>query len=188
MADNQNTNYSTNRSASGLNPLYVLYGLIAGLAIVVGYLLYRNYRLNDHFEQERTTLRATVRQNQLASDRQQLTFGMKTFAWAVRNALIQNKPGEINEYFNTLVKDRGIKEMLLVDPAGKVTISTNKKNQGIRFADRFPVYLLQQQGVYFNDKRPYELSGPVTEPNKRLGTLVMFYTPAPVLPDSLTNH
>lgn len=128
--------------------------------------------------------RQTVRQNQLANDRQQLTFGMKAFVWAVRNALLQNKPGEINEYVNTLVKDRGVKEVLLVDPAGKVTISTNKKNQGVVFSDRFPAYLLQQQAVYFNDKRPYELSAPVTAPNRRLGTLVMFYTPAPLLPDS----
>ena len=133
-------------------------------------------------------MRESVRKNQLANDQQQLLFGMKTFVWAVRNALLQNKPGEINEYFNTLVKDRGIKEMLLVDPAGNVTISTNKKNQGISFASRFPVYLLQQQGVYFKDNAPYELSAPVTSPNKRLGTLVLFYTPASLLPDSFVSN
>lgn len=164
---------------------FVLYGLLTALLLLAGYLLYRNSQLTNQFDQERSTLREMVKKNQLVSNRQQLTFGMKTFVWAVRNALLQNKSGEINEYFNTLVRDRGIKEMLLVDAAGKVTISTNKKNQGIQFAERFPAYLLQQQDVYFNGKLPYELSAPVTSPNRRLGTLVMFYTPMPVLPDSV---
>ncbi len=176
-------NHSSSRQAT----LYIFYGVIAALMLLVGYLIYRNYEQNKSFGSERTSLLATVRQRQLANDKQQLTFGMKTFTWAVRNAMIQNKPGEINEYFNTLVKDRGIKEMLLVDDTGTVLISTNKKNQGILFTSRFPGELLQREDVYFADKRPYELSAPVTAPNKRLGTLVMFYIPAPILPDSLSR-
>lgn len=171
-------------SKSTLDPKGFLYGIILLLIGGGGYLLYRNWQLTGQFEQERAMVRQTVGQNQLANDRQQLTFGMKAFVWAVRNAMLQDKPGEINEYFNTLVKDRGVKEVLLVDPAGKVLISTNRKNQGTAFGSRFPVSLLRQQAVYFNEKRPYELSAPVTAPNRRLGTLVMFYSPAPILPDS----
>ncbi|QJW92432.1 hypothetical protein HNV11_20190 [Spirosoma taeanense] len=168
--------------------MVVLYGvIILFLGIGVGYLLYRNWKIGEEFENERTTLRTTVQQNQLANDKQQLMFSMKTFGWAVRNSLLQNKPGEINEYFNTLVKDRGVREVLLVDPKGRVTISTNKKNQGVQFAERFPAYLLQQETIYFGDKRPYELSAPITGPNQRLGTLVMFYNPASLLPASPTN-
>ncbi|QKZ11312.1 hypothetical protein [Spirosoma sp. KUDC1026] len=166
----------------------VLYTAIAVLIIASAYLLFRNWQLNNEFEQERTNLRTAVQQNQLANDRQQLTFGLKAFVWAVRNALLQNKAGEVNEYFNTLVKDRGVREVLLVDTAGKITISTNKKNQGTTFEGRFPAYLLQQQGVYFNPKKPYELSAPITAPNQRMGTLVMFYNPAPILPDSLSAN
>lgn len=175
------------RSLPRQTAVYIFYGIIAALVLLVGYLIYRNYEQNKAYESERISLRATVRQNQLANDRQQLLFGMKTFTWAVRNAMIQNKPGEINEYFNTLVRDRGIKEMLLVDETGTVLLSTNKKNQGIPFTSRFLGELLQREDVYFADKRPYELSAPVTAPNKRLGTLVMFYNPAPILPDSLSK-
>ncbi|QJD81600.1 hypothetical protein [Spirosoma rhododendri] len=186
MATDQRTRHVTTKPSPTI--LYVLYGVIALLVLGVGYLLYRNTVLSNEFERERSEIRETVRKNQLANDRQQLQFSMKTFVWAVRNALLQNKAGEINEYFNTLVKDRGIKEMLLVDPAGQVTISTNKKNQGISFASRFPTDLLGQDDVYFKDGVPYELSAPVTSPNERLGTLVMFYKPAPILPDSLSSQ
>jgi len=154
----------------------------------VAYLLYKNVAVTTEFERERSDARESIRKNQLAKDRQQLLFGTKTFVWAVRNAMLQNKPGEINEYFNTLVKDRDIQEMLLVDPAGQVTISTNKKNQGISFASRFPDYLLQQQDVYFKANIPYELSASVTSPNKRLGTLILLYKPASILPDSLSSY
>jgi hypothetical protein len=167
--------------------VFILYGVIVLLLLGGTYLLYKNAQFNKEFAQERSETQATVRRNQLQNDQQQLTFGMKTFAWAVRNSLLQNKSGEINEYFNTLVKDRGIKEMLLVGDDGKVMISTNKKNQGSAFTDRFPGYLLQREDVYFGDKMPYELSAPITAPNKRLGTLVMFYNPAPMLPDTLAG-
>jgi len=183
--ENQPSNAQTPLKSSQ-NLQLILYGVIAVLVLAGGYLLYRNAQLSREFDRERTQVRQTVAQNQLTNDRQQLSFGLKAFVWAVRNAMLQNKPGEINEYFNTLVKDRGVKEVLLVDPTGKVTISTNKKNQGIRFADRFPTYLLQQQGVYFSEKKPYELSAPITAPNQRLGTLVMFYIPAPILPADST--
>ncbi|PRY25876.1 hypothetical protein CLV58_13611 [Spirosoma oryzae] len=186
MATDQRTKHPTTKPSPNL--LYVLYGVIALLVLGVGYLLYRKIVLSSEFERERSEIRKTVRKNQLANDRQQLRFGMKTFVWAVRNALLQNKAGEINEYFNTLVKDRGIREMLLVDPAGQVTISTNKKNQGIPFASRFPADMLQHDDVYFKSSALYELSAPVTSPNKRLGTLVMFYKPAHILPDSLVSQ
>ncbi|CCH55936.1 hypothetical protein BN8_05236 [Fibrisoma limi BUZ 3] len=180
------TKKTTPKNRFGLNPIIVLYGVIILLVAGLGYLFYRNWQLNNQLENERTSLRATAWQNQVVNDRNQLTFAMKTFVWAVRNAMLQNKPGEINEYFNTIVQNKGVREVLLVDPAGKVTLSTNKKNQGIAFADRFPAYLLGKQDIYFNNKIPYELSAPVTGPNQRLGTLVMFYTPTPVLTDPAT--
>ena len=185
MATEQHKKQETTLTNPTSRLMLVLYGVLALLVLGVGYLLYKNTQLTREYTQEREALRSAVQTNQRSTDRQQLMFGMKTFVWAVRNALLQNKPGEINEYFNTLVKDKGVQEVLLVDPAGKVTISTNKKNQGIGFASRFPAYLLQQQDVYFNDKTPYELSAPVTGPNKRLGTLVMYYKPTPILADSL---
>lgn len=174
---------------TGRNLPLILYGIIVLLLGVSGYLLYSNQQLQNKATRQEVFLRQTVQQNQLANDRQQLIFGLKTFAWAVRNAVLQNKIGEINEYFNTLVKDRGIKEMLLIDPNGRVILSTNKKNQDILFTNRFPGYLLQQEEVYFNPKTPYEVSAPILGTNQRLGTLVMFYAPASLVPpaDSLSK-
>lgn len=188
MTTQQPVSETTVASKLSLEPKKGLYLVIILLGIGCAYLLYRNWQLKNEFAHERNVMRVTAQNNQLLVDQQQLTLGMKTFAWAVRNALLQNKPGEINEYFNTLVQDKGVQEMLLVDPSGKVTLSTNKKNQGIVFASRFPTYLLQKEDIYFNNKAVYELSAPITAPNKRLGTLVMFYKPTPVLPASTTSE
>ncbi|MBC8151358.1 MAG: hypothetical protein H7Z72_00440 [Bacteroidetes bacterium] len=102
MATDPHTTNPTTSSKPVLNLKVLLYGIIILLLAGAGYLLYRNGQLTSQFDQERSPLRRTVRQNQLTNDRQQLTFGMKTFVWAVRNALLQNKAGEVNEYFNTL--------------------------------------------------------------------------------------
>ena len=181
MTTQQPATEPTMTTKLSLDPRSVLYVVIILLGIGCAYLFYRNWTLKKEFAHERNTIRLTAQNNQLLANQQQLTFGMKTFVWAVRNAMLQNKPGEINEYFNTLVQNKGVQEMLLVDPAGKVTLSTNKKNQGVVFASRFPAYLLQQEDIYFNNKAVYELSAPILSPNKRLGTLVLFYKPTPVL-------
>ena len=188
MTTDEQTTHEVTTAKPSSRLMIILYAAFACLLLGIGYLLYKNTQLTSQFEKERAALRASVQTNQRSVDRQQLMFGMKTFVWAVRNAMLQNKPGEINEYFNTLVKDKGVQEVLLVNEVGQISISTNKKNQGISFASRFPAYLLQQQDVYFNNKNPYELSAPVTGPNKRLGTLVMFYKPTPILADSTTSR
>lgn len=188
MTTQQPNNPTTVTSRLNLDPKNVLYGVIIILVIGCSYLLFRNWQLKNQFTHESNMLRITAQNNQAIIDQQQLTFGIKTFSWAVRNALLQNKPGEISEYFNELVQHKGVQEMLLVDPAGKVTLSTNKKNQGIMFSTRFPSYLLRKEDVYFNRKAVYELSAPVTAPNKRLGTLVMFYKPTVVMPASALNQ
>ncbi len=161
--------------------------LLAGLLLLaLLYLLYRDYQHGRQIEEQRRNLQEQVKANQMANDRRQLTFGMKAFVWAVRNALLQNKAGEIDEYFNTMVRNKGVREVLLVDSTGQVTLSTNKKNQGAQFIERFPSYLLHQQDVYFVNNVSYELSAPITAPNERLGTLVMFYSPTPyALADSM---
>lgn len=184
MTTQQPNTPTTVTSKLSLDPRNVLYGIIILLLAGCSYLLFRNWQLTNQFTHERNLMRITAQNNQAIVDQQQLTFGMKTFSWAVRNALLQNKPGEISEYFNALVQHKGVQEVLLVDSAGKVTLSTNKKNEGIVFASRFPVYLLQKEDIYFNKKAVYELSAPVTAPNKRLGTLVMFYKPTVVMPAS----
>ncbi len=188
MTTQQPTTEKTKTSKLSLDPKNVLYIVIILLGIGCAYLLYTNWQLKNEFGNERNAMRVTAHNNQLSANQQQLNFGMKAFAWAVRNALLQDKSGEINEYFNTLVQNKGIQEVLLVDPAGRVTLSTNKKNQGIVFASRFPDYLLQKEDIYFNNNVVYELSAPIMAPNKRLGTLVLFYKPTPVLPAPATDE
>lgn len=52
----------------------------------------------------------------------------------------------------------------------------------------FPFICYNSRMFIFKTNTPYELSAPVTSPNKRLGTLIMFYKPAPILPDSLNSQ
>ena len=73
--------------------VFILYGVIVLLLVGGAYLLYKNAQLNKGFVQERSEMQAMVRKNQLQNDRQQLTFGMKTFAWAVRNCTAAKQTG-----------------------------------------------------------------------------------------------
>ncbi len=83
MAADTHTTHPTTLPKPVLDPNVMLYGIIIFLLAGAGYLLYRNGQSTQRMEQQRTALLQTVRQNQLTNDRQQLTFGMKTFVWAV---------------------------------------------------------------------------------------------------------
>jgi hypothetical protein len=138
--------------------------------------LVRNGQQRRQAEADRQTYRAEVRQRMVARDRQQLRLTAQALAWAVSNALIREQTDDINSRFNALIRERGLKELLLVDPAGTVTVSTNKKSEGAPFAARYPAELLQTNELLLTERNnQYEVAAPVQSLERRLGTLVLVY-------------
>ena len=117
-------------AAAHLRRHWLPYTLAALLVFVLIYTLIRQNQYERQAEATQQATRTAVRQFVTARDRQQLDLTTRTLAWAVSNALLREKSDEINNRFNALVQVRGVRELLLIDPTGRVTLSTNKKNQG----------------------------------------------------------
>jgi C4-dicarboxylate-specific signal transduction histidine kinase len=151
--------------------------IIAGLLIVCClYLLIskfldsRRHEQTIHNMQEQSEL--IVRMNA----QKQLTLMVKTFVWAVRSAQIRDNIDEVNQYFNELVKEPNIKEIVLADNKGTVLAATNKKHEGKAFGDLFPAALLRQNDVFFTQQDSvYQVAAPVMALNNKLGTLLILY-------------
>ncbi len=96
--------------------------------------------------------------------------------WAIRKEMIRGNFEQINEYMERLVQEKGFKTILLVDASLKILLSTDKRMQGQRFADYYPVEILQVNDISIStDSFNIRVVAPVTGLNSRLGTLVIEY-------------
>lgn len=96
--------------------------------------------------------------------------------WAVRKEMIRGNFEQINEYMERLVHEKGFKTILLVDASLKILLSTDKRMQGQRFADYYPVEILQVNDISIStDSLNIRVIAPVMGLNSRLGTLVIEY-------------
>ncbi|MCF8246037.1 MAG: hypothetical protein K9J37_04380 [Saprospiraceae bacterium] len=108
--------------------------------------------------------------------KEQLTLLQKTFVWAVRSALIRDNLDEVNQYFNELIKEKDVKEIVLAGREGNILVSTNKKHEGKPFKDFYPEVMLQGSDVFFQqDSSFYQVSAPVLSLNTKMGTLFVLY-------------
>lgn len=101
--------------------------------------------------------------------------------WAIRKEMIRGNYEQINDYMERLIQEKGFKEILLVDPQGIITLATDKKLQGQKFADYYPAEILEVDDVrVFGDSDIIRVAAPVMGINAKLGVLVFTYTPEKV--------
>ncbi len=106
---------------------------------------------------------------------------MKPLVWAVRSALIRKNDDEIAQYFYELVQEEAIREVLLVNIDGQVTVSTNKKNENQPFKNIYPQANLGVNKVTFVAKeKTFQMIAPVLALDQKLGTLFIEMERAPL--------
>lgn len=111
-------------------------GLLVVIIILITYHLISIGRLeNSYFEK----INSMQTEHKLEIDSiqierlQQIT---KVFSWAVRSEMNRNNLEEVNNFFLTFVKEKGIKKINLVDPESSIIkLSTDKKIQGEQLID-----------------------------------------------------
>lgn len=59
-------------------------------------------------------------------------------AWSVRRELMQQNYAQIDEYFSELVRNRQFRVVMLVDHAGKIKVSSDRKLLGNAFSSLYP--------------------------------------------------
>lgn len=104
----------------------------------------------------------------------------KTYAWAIRSALLQGNMDQVNWYLEELVKEKNFQEVDVVDPQGRVTASTNKKGEGKPLDNPQAVNALglEQATLAPAGANRWMISSPVMGLTNRLGTVLIFYKPA----------
>jgi len=97
----------------------------------------------------------------------------KVFSWAVRGELIRDNRDQVNQYFMNFIKEPGVKKIKLIDPvSAKAIISTDKKEEGLVFAD--PAIFTEEIAIRHHDSI-IQIISPVMGLNEKIGILVIEY-------------
>ncbi|MDF1699235.1 MAG: hypothetical protein P1U56_25495 [Saprospiraceae bacterium] len=128
------------------------------------------------FETEKAKIVEDAKSTLLTNTNGHLELTMKTFVWAVRSEITRGNQEQVDQYFNQLVKSEKVEEIILVDTNGKVLISTNKKNEGIKLETDYAEDVSKVKEVTIINKTDQQVvAAPVLSIDSRVGTLIVLY-------------
>ena len=115
----------------------MFFTLLLIIAVILGYHMIRINSLESEFEAKTVTLKKeyTLKIDSMKIANLQQT--IKVFSWAVRSELNRNNLEEVNQFFLTFVREKGIRMINLINPEnGEIILSTDKKNEGQIISDK----------------------------------------------------
>jgi hypothetical protein len=139
--------------------------------------------LTEQSSAQRATLlsnaNTAIRQN---SDAAHVLMGT-TLAWSIRGEMIRGNLGQIDEFFADLVRNERIQLVVLVDPAGRIVLASDRKLQDAAFTEHFPGNLLDATtvSVHPGAETSRYLLMPIQGLNSRLGSALLVYAAEPAL-------
>ncbi len=141
-----------------------------GKQIQIGNLRNDSAKAHERIESE-------ARRAVMNSHEQHLRLLAKPFTWAVRTEMMNNNISQVNQYANDMIKEKNISSIVIINGAGKVISSTNKKWEGKDFAIVGNRSHLQSDTTFIENIKDSILvmSSPVMGFNSRLGTIILNY-------------
>jgi hypothetical protein len=100
--------------------------------------------------------------------------------WAVRSEMIRDNYDQINQYLTQFVKEKNMKEIVVVKPDGTIVVATNKKLEGKPIAGVFPPSVLLEDKTTVTTMATGDMMAvsPVMGLSTKVGVLILLYTPA----------
>ncbi|MDD4970235.1 MAG: hypothetical protein PHT07_12490 [Paludibacter sp.] len=148
--------------------------LIALLVIISLWAFVKISMLENKFKKD-TLKQKSDYENRIDSlTTRQLILSSKVFSWAIRSELTRENKEQVNQFFMSFIKERGVNKVEFVNSAdGKVTLSTNKKDEGMVFPNQ--VVLVTSETINYRNDSVLSIVSPVMGLNNKLGVLVIEY-------------
>ena len=158
----------------------ILIIIIAVAALWIGKQIQIKNLRNESAEMQQLMERE-AKQAIIQSHEQHLRLLAKPFVWAVRTEMMSNSVNQINLYTNEMIKEKNISSIMVLNAAGKIISSTNKKWEGRDFSSVGNSNYLQSDSIIVDNINDSVLimSSPVMGFNTRLGTLIVNYSLSP---------
>lgn len=112
----------------------------------------------------------------MESKQEMLVLFCKPLVWSVRSELLRRNLEQVDVLISDLVKEKNMESIHLVDPAGVLFLSTDKKLEGQPAGDRLDKNLLTTDSIAVQMLDSFiVVAAPVMGYDRRLATLVFHY-------------
>lgn len=129
-------------------------------------------------KKQKTAIEKMAAEQLMENNAEMLKLVTKPFVWSIRAEMLRENMDQINSYTKEMVREKNFQIIHLIDPAGKIVISTDKKLEGQPAAEMFESYILQTDSVVVLRKDMLLfVAAPVMGYDKKLGVLLMSYKP-----------
>ena len=180
--------HPTNRQIKETNSLKYFIksnkAIVVLILIIIALLIYFTIRINV-MENEFVEKTETIKKEHLilidSVNIAGLQQTIKVFSWAVRSEMNRNNLEEVNNFFLTFVKEKGIRMINLINSENsRIILSTDKKNEGQEITDP-QIINVSDLKMYEKDGKKYLIT-PITRLNKSIGIMMVEI----ILPDHIT--
>ena len=169
-AEKQQVNKGSFRSFVEKHP--VLFTVLVALFVVLVVYFWKELE----GRQERRAVVKAASLQLMESKQEMLVLFCKPLVWSVRSELLRRNLEQVDVLISDLVKEKNMESIHLVDPAGVLFLSTDKKLEGQPAGDRLDKNLLTTDSIAVQMLDSFiVVAAPVMGYDRRLATLVFHY-------------
>jgi L-lactate utilization protein LutC len=148
--------------------------LLAALVILALWAFIKISLMENKFKKDTLKLKSAYENKIDSLTTRQLTLSSKVFSWAIRSELTRENKEQVNQFFMNFIKEPGVSKVEFVSALdGKVTLSTNKKDEGSVFPNQ--VAVMTTETINYRNDSVLSIVSPVMGLNNKLGVLVIEY-------------
>lgn len=166
-------------SAKQKTCMYIVVVVVAAAVGIYLWKLISENNLRRNMENQRIVL--TERAQLILENKTHDLLNLMTvpFVWAVRKEMIRENYDQINEYLTQFVKNREIKNIVVVDTNGIIAVATDKKQEGKSFSMYYQQEYLGHTEINIVDDSEgnIQIVAPIMGLNRRIGTLLITFVP-----------
>jgi hypothetical protein len=134
---------------------------------------------NMEKKMEAQRVKLVERSEQIVSDNTRDFLRLTTIplVWAVRKEMIKENYDQIDEYLTRFIKERNMKQILVVKSDGTIAVATDKKIEGMSVSSLYPTQIMEQGDINISVDKDGNLQvvAPIMGLNARIGTLILIY-------------
>ena len=170
-----NESNTKNASVSLISRHKMVFSLLLVIVIIALFSFFKIWSLENNYKKDTLKMQSDYENKIDSLTMKQLMLTSNVFSWAIRGELTRENKEQVNQYFLNFIKEPGVMKVEFVDALNsKVTMSTNKKDEGTVFTDQ--VALMTTKTISFKNDSVLNIITPVMGLNTKLGVLVIEYT------------
>ena len=105
----------------------------------------------------------------------------KTFAWAMRGAILRKNMDEAEQIIQQFVLEPRIRSVSYLNRRGKIVLASDKNQEGKNYRDFYEKDIIQdEQTNVMRFEHEWLLASPVMSLSERIGTVLIYYDPKAV--------